>query len=157
MNIYFKSALVGMIAGMRSMSAPAFVSRKLSREQSAEINNSAFKFLSSTQTANILKVLAAGEMFADKLPMIPARILPAPLAARAVSGAVCGAALCKSKGERSDEGAFIGALTAVFSAYGFYYLRRDLGKVSRVPDALLGAVEDALVIEIGLKAIDEKN
>ncbi|MGI9035572.1 MAG: DUF4126 family protein [Pyrinomonadaceae bacterium] len=156
MNIYIKAVFAGVIAGMRTFSAPAFVSRQLAGAKTDEFSQSPFGFLSSRQTANILKIMAAGEMVGDKLPMMPARILPAPLIARIASGAVCGAALCKSKNERADAGAFIGGLAAIISAYGFYYLRRELAENTRLPDVLLGAAEDALAIEIGLRVIDER-
>lgn len=154
-NVYLQAIGIGVIAGMRSMSAPAFVSNYLAKEQSIEIENSAFRLLASRNVANALKVLAVSEMIADKLPIIPDRISPTPLLGRAISGAICGASMCISKGERSDIGGISGGLAAIVSAYGFYYLRRKLSEDAGIPNVLLGLIEDAVVIKGGLSILDE--
>ena len=146
---YFKAIRVGAMAGMRSMSAPAFVSDHLSRNESEALADSPLKFLGRPRTASVLRIAAAGEMVADKLPIIPDRISPGPLAGRAASGALCGATLFRADGRRAVDGAVIGSVSAVVSAFAFYYLRRSLARTTIVPDALLGVAEDALVIAVG--------
>jgi uncharacterized membrane protein len=140
---------VGIIAGMRSVSAPAFVSDHLSQSESEALADSPLKYLGRPRIASMFRIAAAGEMVADKLPIIPDRILAGSLAGRAASGALCGAALCKAEGQRAADGAIIGGISAVVSAFAFYYLRRSLARTTIVPDALLGVAEDALVIAIG--------
>lgn len=153
-NVYLQSVLIGVIAGMRSMSAPALVSNHLADKQSTEVENSPFKFLASENVSNTLKVLAVGEMIADKTPFIPDRISPAPLIARAVSGALCGASLCTAEKESAEVGAISGGLAAIGSAYAFYYLRKGLGEEG-IPDLLLGFIEDAVAIGAGSKILEE--
>ena len=85
------SAGLGLIAGMRSMAAPALLSRHLAG-RSARGRGAAMRLLASRRTASVLTVLAAGEMVADKTPAIPDRTDPPALLGRIVMGALSGAA-----------------------------------------------------------------
>lgn len=152
-NVYLQAIGMGIIAGMRSMSAPALVSNYLTEKQSPEIEDSPFKLLASENVSNTLKVLAVGEMIADKTSFIPDRISPLPLIGRAVSGALCGASLCTSEKESAETGAIIGALAAIGSAYTSYYLRKQLGE--GIPDVLLGLIEDTVVIGAGMSILND--
>lgn len=143
---FAKAIGLAIIAGMRSMAAPALVSHHFSRRQLQEIAPTPFRVLGSPKTAAALKALALGEMVADKLPMIPARISPGPLAARAISGALCGASICAAGRKQIGLGALAGSIAAVGSAYAFYHLRRKAGEETKAPDALLGLTEDAIVV-----------
>lgn len=156
LNSYFKAICMGIVAGMRSMSAPAFVSNHLARKGAEELNDSNFKLMASETTAKVLTVAAVGELIADKLPNIPARIEPQPLIARAISGAVCGAAICKSEGERADVGAILGGLAAIGSSYAFYYLRRSLSETEILPDPVIALGEDALVVAVSVAALSDE-
>jgi uncharacterized membrane protein len=152
-NTYLKAICVGVIAGMRGMSGPAFASNYLAKRNSEELANSSLSFMGSARVANVLTVAAVGEMVADKLPGIPARISPGPLVGRMLSGALCGASIYTAEGKRAEVGAIAGGLSAIGSAYAFYYLRRRLGEVEGIPDAALGLVEDAIAISIGLSSL----
>lgn len=156
MNGYVKAICVGVIAGMRSMSAPAFTNAYLARQRSPELANSALSLLGSRRVATALKVAAAGEMIADKLPIIPDRISPGPLVARALSGALCGAALCRAEGRSLEGGAIAGGLSAIVSTYALYHLRRKIGEARVVPDVALGFAEDAIVIGSGLSLLSHE-
>jgi uncharacterized membrane protein len=148
-KVYLQSILMGVIAGMRSLSAPAFVSNHLVDKQSLSIENSNFRPLASPNVRNGLTALAVGEMAADKLPIVPDRISPLPLLGRAAAGAICGASLCTAENERSGIGAITGALAASASAYCFYYLRKRIAEGTRIPDPLIGLAEDIIVIKGG--------
>ena len=147
-NTYWKAACLGVIAGMRSMGAPALVSAYLVRTQSPALAESPLKWLGTPKVANALRGLALGEIVGDKLPMVPARIAPAPLTARAISGGGSAAALCLAEGKRVEIGAAIGVAAALASSFGFYYLRRWAGQKG-APDPVLGAAEDALAYGVG--------
>lgn len=153
-NVYLQAICMGVIAGMRSMSAPALVSNYLADNQFPEIESSAFRLLATENVANTLKVLAVSEMIADKTSFIPNRISPAPLIGRAISGALCGASLCTTQKESSKVGAISGGLAAVASAYSVYHLRKRLGEEG-IPDVLLGIIEDAVVIKAGMSILEE--
>ena len=93
MNIYLKAIGIGTVAGMRSASAPALTSYYFVNNPSLFLDASPLKGLGQQTTLNVLKFMAAGELVADKLPKCPNRTDPGALAARAVSGGVCAAAI----------------------------------------------------------------
>ncbi len=151
MNLYLRAAGIGLVAGMRSMSAPALTSHYLSKEPSLFLSSSPLKGIASPTTANVLKFMALGEMIVDKLPGVPSRTDLGPLAARAVSGGVCAAAICAAEGEPPGVGAAIGAASAVASAFFFYTLRRNFGRATGIPDAVSALAEDTLALGIGVR------
>ena len=105
-NTYLQAACLGVVAGMRSMGAPALVSDHLAHSQSPSLGPSPLRWLGTTQAATITKFLAAGEVIGDKLPMAPARIAPIPLFGRVMSGGLCGAALVSPRRQARRRGGF---------------------------------------------------
>lgn len=95
-----KAIAIGIIAGIRSMSAPALTSIYIARN--GNLIGSRLDVLASTAASKALKLLAEGEMVADKLPIVPARISAAPLIIRAASGTISGAAVCAADKSRTD-------------------------------------------------------
>ncbi len=148
---YLKAVCLGVVAGMRAAVAPAIVSRHLAQRPAAELGR--LNFLASPTTAALLEVAAAGELMGDKLPTAPNRIEPGSLLGRAASGALCGAALSASEGERPEVGAVTGGLAAVVGAFAFYHLRRTLTHGYGAPDLPVALLEDALAIGGGLSAL----
>ncbi|MDX1530449.1 MAG: hypothetical protein R3362_02890 [Rhodothermales bacterium] len=140
------AAGMGVIAGMRSLSAPALVSRRLSQRRRRGRGWPA-RLLGSGRVADALTLLAAGEMIADKLPAIPARTEAGPLTGRAMTGALSGAAVAGWRGGSVVGGAVVGAAAALGAAVGAYRLRRAAG--AYVPDPALALVEDAVVLAAG--------
>jgi uncharacterized membrane protein len=145
-NTNLKAITIGIIAGMRSMSAPALTSSYLA--QNENLASSPLGRLASPTASRVLKVLAAGEILADKLPMVPSRVSAGPLVTRIASGAVSGAAVSAADKKQAEIGAVWGGVAAVAGAFGFYHLRRRVGAEIRVSDAVLGIVEDAIVISV---------
>src|SRR6202795_855296 len=92
MSLYVLAFLIGVVAGLRSMTAPAVVSWA-ARLGWLHVENTGLAFLGFTFTPYILSVLAIGELIADKLPKTPSRKTPGPFIGRIVTGAFCGAAL----------------------------------------------------------------
>ncbi|GAB3289751.1 DUF4126 family protein [Hymenobacter humi] len=137
------------LAGMRSMSAPAFLSHYLSRQPHAGLDGSSLRFMQKPATATILKTVAAGEMVADKMPFMPNRIAPEVLLGRLVSGALVGAAWYRSRHGSALGGGLLGGLVAVASTIVSYALRTGISEKSGVPVALVGVGEDALVLAGG--------
>jgi uncharacterized membrane protein len=128
----------GLIAGLRSFSAPAAVSAAL-----------AARYALAARLTPALQALAAGEMLADKLPVMPARTTPPALAGRALTGAVSGAALANAAGRNRISGALLAGAAAIASSYAALALRSALGQRLAVPDPLIALVEDAIVIVAG--------
>src|ERR1700733_5963484 len=84
--------LIGVIAGLRAMTAPAAVSWA-ARMGWLHLENTSLAFLGFAFTPYIFSVLAIGELIADKLPKTPSRKTPGPFIGRIVTGGLSGAAL----------------------------------------------------------------
>src|ERR1700722_17736131 len=105
MSTYVFAFLIGVIAGLRSMTAPAAVSWA-ARLGWLHLENTWLAFLGFAATPYIISVLAIGELIADKLPKTPSRKSPPGFITRIVTGGLCGAAF----GEASHS--LIGGLLA---------------------------------------------
>ncbi len=140
----------GVIAGMRSMSAPALASHYLSRSFSPALAGSPLRFLQSAKVATGLKVLAGTELIGDKLPGVPNRIAAPVLTFRILSGALVGAAHHVQKNQSMPTGAVLGGVGAVAGSYAFYFLRTQLAKKTTDPDWVYALLEDALMVTAGI-------
>ncbi len=131
------------------MGGPALVSHYLSEHPSETFVKSSLSWIGTPRAASITKFLASGEILGDKLPMTPNRISPGPLFGRVVSGGLCGASLYAAAGKKPMNGAALGIASAILGAFGFYTLRMYLGRVSKIPDPVIGAAEDVLAYAVG--------
>ncbi|HEX8506242.1 MAG TPA: DUF4126 family protein [Hymenobacter sp.] len=141
------------LAGMRSMSAPAFLSHYFSRQPHAGLAGSRLRFLQKPFTAGVLKLMAAGEIVADKLPNTPDRIALPVMTGRLLSGALVGAAWYKSRHGSALGGGLLGATVAFAATIVSFALRTGISEKSGVPVALVGVGEDALVLGGGAALI----
>lgn len=146
------AAAFGFIAGMRSMAAPAFLSHYLSRRAPFR-RGGATRFLGSRGTSTVLKMLAAGEMVADKTPFVPDRIELPAVSGRAISGALCGYVVSDLRGGSRLGGALTGSAAAICSTFVAYNARKAAGTSCGVPDPLLGVAEDMVVLSAGSRLI----
>ena len=140
---------LGIVAGMRTASAPAIAGHILSRHPSGHLSKSYLDFMQSDKVAIVLKVLAAGEFITDKLPSTPNRTKPVGIASRCLSGSLVGASIYKADGNDAYKGALLGAALALASTFASYYLRKITVDKLHIFDPLAGAFEDALVIGAG--------
>jgi uncharacterized membrane protein len=152
---YLNAFQIGIVAGMRAMSAPALVSHKLSHAPINPLPDSIFHFLTSSKAATTLAVLAGGELIGDKVPNAPDRISAAQLPVRLISGAASGAALTEAHGEPVVYGAVLGAVGAAVGSFAFFHLRHWLTHEKDLPDTVVALAEDALTIGLGLLTINE--
>jgi uncharacterized membrane protein len=148
LEVYGGAAVLGAVSGMRSMAAPAIVSR-LAHTGLLPLEGSQIKFLGHKNSVKTMALMAAGEMVADKLPFIPSRTAVFPLAARIASGALSGTAFVKARKGSVVLGAIIGSLAAVGASYGAYKLRKVAGQKFHLPDPIVAVAEDALVAACG--------
>lgn len=137
------SAAIGALAGLRTFTAPAVLSQAAKRRYGSRRRNP-LKSLATSKLAGRLTTMAASELVYDKLPSTPSRLDSAPLAARLVSGALCGAAVCFSAGEPVGKGAVLGGMGAIAGAYAGYHLRQRLDQ--NLPDVAVALLEDAIAI-----------
>ncbi|MCW4116859.1 DUF4126 domain-containing protein [Aurantimonas sp. MSK8Z-1] len=108
--------LMGIIAGLRSMTAPAAISWGAALGHIA-VGDSWASFLGATITPWIFTVLALGEFVTDQLPQTPSRKVPVQFGGRIVSGAFCGAVLGTAGGSLVG-GLVAGALGAIIGTLG---------------------------------------
>jgi uncharacterized membrane protein len=136
---------IGVIAGLRSLTAPAVVSWAAHLKWIFLVNTWAV-FLGYAPTAYIVGLLALAELVNDKLPKTPSRKATGPFAARIVMGAFSGAALCASANQSAAIGAVAGGLGAVAGTLGGYEARTRLVRLLHVPDFVIALVEDAVAV-----------
>lgn len=153
-HTYVKSFGLGFVAGMRSMVAPALLSRKLERTVPAKEPAKPIDYLAQPPTTIALSVLAGGELIADKLPNAPNRTIPLQFGGRIASGATCGAAVSQVEGQSVPVGALIGGLGAVVGTLVFFNLRRWLDHDLGLPDTVGALAEDALAITLGWSLVN---
>ena len=147
------AAGLGAVAGIRSMTPPALLSRAASRGEIRGIGKTPFGFLASPRVSTLLTVLAVGEMSADKLPFSPDRISAPGLAGRLATGALVGATLFSADGRNGTAGGAIGALSSLATSYASYYLRVGTQQRLGLPNPAGGIVEDAVALGLGLLSL----
>lgn len=143
MSIYILALLIGVVAGLRAMTAPA-VTSWAAHLGWLNLQGTWLAFLGFAYTPYILSVLALGELITDKLPTTPSRKIPMQFGARILMGAVCGAAFGLA-GQNVIGGFVVGAIGAVIGTMGGAELRSRLAKTvgKDFPIALL---EDMVAI-----------
>jgi len=107
--------------------------------------------LSHDLVADTLGLAAAGELAVDKHPSAPDRIHPSSLLARAAAGAAVGSVAAGRN--RQLLGALMGVGCAMAGAYAGWFLRREAGRVTLVPDIAVALAEDALAISLARRLV----
>lgn len=136
---------IGIVAGLRSLLAPAAVSWAVYLGWLA-LPDSPLAFMGSTAAVATFSVLAIGELIADLLPIIPRRTTLAPLVARILTGGLCGACLCVSAGHSLLIGALFGGVGGVMGAFTGYEVRRRLVSSLKVNDGFIALFEDLIAL-----------
>ena len=143
MSVYVLAFLIGVIAGLRAMTAPAAVSWAAHLGW-LHLENTWLAFMGYAATAYVFSALAVGELITDQLPSTPSRKVPIQFGTRIFVGALCGAALGAS-GDALIGGLIVGVLGAIVGTLGGAEFRSRLAKAfgKDLPAALL---EDAIAI-----------
>jgi uncharacterized membrane protein len=144
MSIYVLAFLIGVVVGLRSMTAPAAVSWA-ARLGWLHLENTWLAFLGFAATPYIFTVLAVGELIADKLPKTPSRKAPLGFSGRIVSGALCGAAIGASN-QALVGGLLVGVLGGVAGTLGGYVFRSRLVRAIGGNDLPIALLEDVIAI-----------
>jgi len=148
MSMLILALLIGVVAGLRTMTAPAAISwaAHLGR---LDLGETPLAFLGYAFTPYILTLLAAAELVADQLPSTPSRKVPVQFGARIVSGALCGAAIGIPDGQWLG-GLLAGAVGAVLGTLGGYEFRSRLVAATGGRDLPIALLEDAIAIGAAL-------
>jgi len=139
---------IGLVAGLRSMTAPAIVSWAAHLKW-LDLHDSFLAFLGSTAAAYILAACAIGELVVDKLPNAPSRTERLGLLARFATGGLSGAALCAATNKSVVVGAVLGAVGGVIGGFVGYELRTRLVRALSLPAIVVALAEDAIAIAGG--------
>ena len=141
MSSYVLALLIGAIAGLRFLTAPAVVSWA-ARLGWLHLENTSLSFLGYAAAPYILSVLAIVELIADKLPKTPA---PPGFRARLVTGALCGAAF-GAAGQSLIGGLLAGVIGSIAGTLGGYEFRVRLVKAIGGNDFPIALLEDVIAI-----------
>lgn len=141
--IYLLALLMGVVAGLRAMTAPAAVSWG-AYFGFVGLTGTWLSFLGSIWSVIILTTLAITELITDQLPSTPSRKVPIQFATRIVMGGLAGAAIGAGFGQW--QGALAaGAVGAVLGTLGGATFRSRLAKAFR-RDAPAAFIEDAVAV-----------
>ena len=148
--IYALAFLIGLVAGLRAMTAPAVLSWA-ARLGWLDLQGTPLAWLGAAATPWIFTLAAVGEDINDKLPKTGSRRAPPAFIARIVTGSLCGAAV-GAAGGALPAGLVSGAAGAVAGTLGGYELRVRLARaIGRdLPAAL---IEDVSAIVIALWSV----
>lgn len=143
MITYLLALLIGIVAGLRAMTAPAMVcwAAQLGR---LDLSGTWLAFLGSVWARWILTLLALVELVTDQLPSTPSRTVPVQFGARIVTGALSGAAVGAASGKLVG-GLVSGIAGAVIGTLGGHAFRARLA-TALGSDHPAAFVEDAVAI-----------
>jgi uncharacterized membrane protein len=141
--------LIGVVAGLRSLSAPAAVSWAAHRNW-LNLHNTSLSFMGSIAAVAAFILLALVELVADQLPSTPSRTKPVGLIARIVLGGLSGACVAVAGAQSIALGAVLGGIGGIAGAFAGYEVRTRLVRALKVPDFVIAVLEDAVAIGGGL-------
>jgi uncharacterized membrane protein len=144
------AALIGIVAGLRALTAPAIVSWAAAYGVLGTVWGWV-GFMEKPYVPWIFTVLALGEMVTDQLASTPSRKVPIQFAARILMGGLAGATIGASS-VSLVYGLAAGVVGAVIGTLGGAAARGALAKAFG-NDHPAAFVEDAVAIALGVAAI----
>ncbi|CAK7257845.1 MULTISPECIES: DUF4126 domain-containing protein [unclassified Shinella] len=148
MSIYILAVLIGVVAGLRAMTAPAAVSIGAAAGW-LPVSGTWAAFLAYRFTPYVFGALALVEFVTDQLPGTPSRKVPQQFGARIVSGGFCGVVLGTIGGSMIG-GLVAGVIGAVIGTLGGYETRKRLVAAIGGKDLPIALLEDAVAVLLGL-------
>lgn len=143
MTIYLLALLIGIVAGLRAMTAPAAVAWA-AYFGVLDLGGTWLAFLGNVWARWILTALALVELVTDQLPSTPSRKVPVQFGTRIVTGALSGAGIGVAGGSWFG-GLLAGAVGAVLGTLGGHAFRAQLAAAFG-SDRPAAFVEDAVAI-----------
>lgn len=149
MSVYLLALLIGVVAGLRTMSAPAGLAWGAWLGWYSLVGTWA-SFMAHWIAVLVFSILALAELITDQLPSTPSRKVPMQFGARIVSGAFCGAVIGTAGGSLVG-GLVAGLVGAVIGTLGGADIRGRLARAfgRDLPAAL---IEDVVAV-VGAFAI----
>lgn len=144
--ILLMALLIGVVAGLRSLTAPAVVAWAAFIGW-IDLHGTWASWVANIITVIVLTVLAVGELVNDKLPNTPARTAAPIFAARIITGGFAGAVL-GAWPHWTFTALGSGVIGAVLGTLGGYQARKRLAAVAG-KDLPIALLEDAVAIAGG--------
>ncbi|TBC88163.1 DUF4126 domain-containing protein (plasmid) [Rhizobium leguminosarum] len=135
--------LIGVIAGLRAMTAPAAVAWGAALGW-FDVSQTPLVFMGYKWTPWIFTLLAVVELITDQLPSTPSRKVPVQFGARIVTGALAGATIGAASGLLFG-GLIAGVIGAIIGTYGGAAVRGRLA-ASFGKDLPAALIEDAVAV-----------
>jgi uncharacterized membrane protein len=149
--VFVLAVLIGFVAGLRSLTAPAAVSWAAHLGW-LDLEGSALAFMGSTLAVIVFSVAAVAEFGADLHPATPSRTTPGPLLARILMGGLSGAALTLAAGQSMLPGALLGGAGGLIGAFVGYQARTRL-TAALGKGKLIAVVEDLIAIVLAITIV----
>jgi uncharacterized membrane protein len=143
MSLYLFALLIGVVAGLRAMTAPAAVAWG-AHLGLIPLEGTPLAWLGGTIATWTFTALAVLELVGDQLPKTPSRKVPVQFGTRLLSGAFCGAAVCVAS-DAWIAGAVLGAIGAAVGTLGGADVRGRLAKAFG-RDLPAGLLEDVVAV-----------
>jgi len=141
--------LIGVIAGLRAMTAPAVVAYAAHKGW-LNLTGTHLSWMGATWALILFVLLAIVELITDQLPSTPPRTNGPGLIARIVLGGLAGACVAIAGVSSLVLGTILGIVGAVAGAFGGYQARTRLVRALKVPDFVIPCAEDLVAICGGL-------
>ncbi|WP_105439622.1 DUF4126 family protein [Neorhizobium sp. T25_13] len=141
--IYILALLIGVVAGLRAMTAPAAIAWAAYLGW-LNLSSSWLSFMGTIWAVGIFTILAVVELVTDQLPSTPSRKVPQQFGARLIMGALTGAAIGTPYGGWIV-GLVAGIIGAAIGTYGGAAVRAKLA-ASFGKDPPAAFIEDAVAI-----------
>lgn len=136
--------LIGVVAGLRSVTAPAVVSWAAFLSW-INLNHTWASWMANIVTVVTLSILAVAELVNDKLPKTPPRTATPVFAVRIILGGLAGAVIGTAWGYRWG-GLGAGVIGAVLGTLGGYQARRRLVAARGGHDLPIALLEDSVAV-----------
>jgi uncharacterized membrane protein len=147
MTICVLAVIIGVVAGLRTLTAPAAISWAAHLGW-LQLSGTWVAFLGYAWTPWIFTVLALVELVADQLPSTPSRTVPVQFGARIVSGALSGAAVGASGGSLLL-GVVAAVVGTVIGTLGGHTIRAKLAAIFG-RDRPAAIIEDVVAIGVAV-------
>jgi uncharacterized membrane protein len=146
------AACIGIVAGLRSMTAPAVVSWA-AYLGALNLGGTHVSFMENLGAVVLFSLFAVAELVADKLPRTPKRTKAGSLTGRILMGGLAGACLAVSSGASLLAGAGLGAIGAVVGTFAGYEVRRKLVRDLETKDLPVALAEDLVAIGLAVAVV----
>ena len=145
-------AVIGIVAGLRSMTAPAVVSWAAYAGW-LNVASGPFWSVASIPVVVLLTAWALSELIIDKTSLIGKRTEPLGLIFRIVTSSLSGAVISRAAGFGVLIGIILGLVGGMIGTFAGYNLRQVCVRNTTIGDLPVALAEDAVAVGLGLACV----